>query len=235
MLEAPIEDARMRKPSGLLGQLAHHRNDDGSKLGTREIAAHLLLLAWAGSDTTASASSWVLHVLAQRPDWQERLRGELLRANDDLEAVDSSKDCPAVDWMLLEIERMYPSVLFFPRVPIEDIEIYGHRIPTGTVLYYSPYLSGRDPDIFEHPNTFRPDRWDPALGKARVSPSKLVGFGGGPRVCLGKAFARTQLKLMMHATLTRYFVEPDPTATPKVMGLPIHHPVDSRIRLVPIH
>jgi cytochrome P450 len=193
-----------------------------------------LLLAWAGYDTTASASSWVLHVLSQRPDWQERLRQELKRAGDDLEMVDSAKDCPALDWMLLEIERMYPSVIFFPRVALEDLDIAGYRIPAESVVYYSPYMSGRDPGIFKHPNAFRPERWDPALGKDRVSPSKLVGFGGGPRVCLGKSFARTQLKLMMHTTLTRYSIEPDPTAKVRVMGLPIHHPIDARITIEPL-
>lgn len=41
---------------------------------TEAIAAHLLLLFWAGYDTTAGSGGWVLHMLAAHPEWQERLR-----------------------------------------------------------------------------------------------------------------------------------------------------------------
>lgn len=227
MLEGPIEAARRNGSTGLLGQLTQHRDPDGTALSNAEIAHHLLLLAWAGYDTTASAGSWVLHVLAQRADWQERLRAELAAAGDDVSTVDTDRRFAQLEWFLLEVERMYPSTLFHPRVALEDIEIHGHRIPKDTLIFYSPYMTHRDPAIFEHPNSFDPDRWDPARGDKRPSPAKLVGFGGGARVCLGKAFAKMQLKLMILALVRDYRLDPDPNTDPKVMGLPVHHPVDS--------
>jgi cytochrome P450 len=215
--------------------LAHHREPNGSTIPTDEIAHHLLLLAWAGYDTTASAASWVLHMLAQRPDWQQRIRAEIVRAGDDFAAIESSKDYPQLDWFLLEVERMYPSALIFPRIALEDIALHGVVVPAGSVVFYCPYMSGRDPGSFEHPNAFDPERWNPERGAARPSPSKLFGFGGGPRVCLGKAFARLQLKLMVQTLLTRFRVEPDPLHRWSVMGVPVHHPVDFHIRLEPLH
>ncbi len=231
LLDAPIRAARAAPPTGLLGQLAHHRDEDGTTLTNGEIAQHLLLLAWAGYDTTASAGSWVLHVLAHRSDWQERLRAELACVGDDFANIDTDKRLPQLDWFLLEIERMYPSALFFPRVALSDVEIHGHRIPRGTLVFYCPYMSHRDPASFEHPNSFDPDRWDPARGDKRPSPSKLYGFGGGARVCLGKAFAKMQLKLMIYSLLRDYRIDPDPRTTPSVMGLPVHHPKDSHVRI----
>ena len=68
LLRPRIESARAVAPRGLLGQLAHHRDTDGRWLPVEEITQHLLLLFWAGYDTTASAGSWVLHELAQRAD-----------------------------------------------------------------------------------------------------------------------------------------------------------------------
>jgi cytochrome P450 len=129
---------------------------------------------------------------------------------------------------------MYPSALFFPRVPVQDFPFGGYVIPRGVLVFYSPYMSHRDPALWDLPNTFDPERWSPARGERRAVVGKLVGFGGGPRVCLGKPFARQQLTLMLHAILTRYRLEPDPACTPSIRSLPVHHPEGSRIRLAPL-
>lgn len=228
-----VDAARTTEPQGLVGQLAHHRDPDGTQLSSTEIAEHLLLLFWAAYDTTASATSWVLKNLAERADWQDRIRDEFAtHIGDDVGAVEGSKDLHALEWFLLENERMFPSPLFFPRVLTESTEFNGYVLPAGTAVMYSPYASHRDPASFVDPNAFRPERWDPALGALRAKPKLLVGFGGGARVCLGKAFARMQLKLLVHAFVRSHRVEPDPTCRPSVRGLPIHHPVGARIRLV---
>ena len=70
-------------------------------------------------------------------------------------------------------------------------------------------------------------------GAKRARPATLFGFGGGPRVCLGKSFAKQQLRLMTHAILTRHRLRPDPTCRPHIMGVPVHHPVGSRVRFIP--
>jgi cytochrome P450 len=232
-LRPRIEAARERPPTGLVGQLAHHREPDGSPLPADEIVGHLLLLFWAGYDTTASAASWTLHELARRVDWQERLRAEVTSVPDDA-PLDDARELPQVAAFLHEIERMYPSALFFPRITLRDVNVDGHVIPEGTPTFYSPYLSHRDPATFEAPNAFDPERWLPSRGDRRASPAKLVGFGGGPRVCHGKSFAKTQLRVMVQAVLRRHRIEPDPTCRPRVLALPVHHPLASRVRFVPL-
>jgi cytochrome P450 len=232
MLRPVVLAAREAPPAGLLGQLAHHRDAGGGPLPVDDIIGHLLLLFWAGYDTTASAGSWVLHELARRIDWQERLRRELLEVvGDDAGGIEGTRELEQVNWFLQEIERMYPSALFFPRIAVDDFGFDRYVVPRGTPVFYSPYLSHRDPATFDHPNTFDPDRWSPERGDRRAVVAKLVGFGGGPRVCLGKPFAKQQLKLMLHAILSRYRIEPDPTARPTVQTIPVHHPLASRIYL----
>jgi len=229
-----VTAARQREPRGLLGQLAHHRDEDGRELAVGEIVEHLLLLAWAGYDTTASAASWMLHVLSQRPDWQARLHDELRQSvGSDGAQLESSRDTPQLEWFLLEIERMYPSALFFPRIALSNVEVAGHVLPQGSVVFYTPYMSHRDPGSFDLPDAFDPERFSPSRGERRATPAQLFGFGGGPRVCLGKAFAKLQLKLAAHTVLSRYRIHADPTCRPSVVGLPVHHPVGSRIRLEP--
>jgi cytochrome P450 len=230
LLRPRVEAAREEPPAGLLGQLAHHRDANGRYLPVDQVVGHLLLLFWAGYDTTASAGSWVLHELARRIDWQERLRAELLDVvGDDPGGIEGKRELEQVAWFLQEIERLYPSALFFPRIATTDFRFERYLIPRGTPVFYSPYLSHRDPATFESPNTFDPERWSPARGDRRAVVGKLVGFGGGPRVCLGKPFARQQLKLMLHAILSRYRIEPDPTCRPTIQAIPVHHPNGSRI------
>lgn len=226
--------ARERDPAGLVGHLAHHRDDGGAHLPVDEIVEHIVLLAWAGYDTTASQASWIIHVLAQRPDWQTKLRAELAAIGDDASALVTGARTPQLECFLLEIERMYPSALFFPRVAAQELELLGHALPKDTLIFYSPYLTHRDPAVFEHPNAFDPERWSAARGEHKTSPAKLFGFGGGFRVCLGKSFAKLQLRLMVHALLARHHLEPDPRARPRIQGLPVHHPVGARIRVAPV-
>ncbi len=231
LLRPKVQQARQRPADGLVGQLAHYRDDDGTPLPDDEVIEHLLLLFWAGYDTTASSATWILRVLADRPDLQDRLRTELIDAvGDDVESIEASRDLPTLTYFLMEIERMYPSALFFPRVAAHDLEYEGHHIPEGTPVFYSPYMSHRDPARYTNPDVFDLDRWSPDGPGERPKGSWLVGFGGGPRVCLGKPFARLQLKLMLHALLSRYRIEPDARYPHSVMGLPVHHPVNFHIR-----
>lgn len=232
-LRPHVLKAREGAPVGLVGQLAQHRDERGGHLSVEAIVGHLVMLAWAGYDTTASAASWILHSLAERPDWQARIRAELAAASDDDAAFESGARTPHLDAFLLEVERMYPSALFFPRVTEVDVEIHGHALPKDTLVFYSPYMSHRDPATFDNPNAFDPDRWDASRGERRPSPARLFGFGGGVRVCLGKAFAKLQLRLMVRAILSRHHVAPDPTCRPRVQGLPVHHPVGERVLFTP--
>jgi cytochrome P450 len=234
LLSPHVERARRGAPVGLVGQLAHFRDEAGQPLPAVEIVEHLVMLAWAGYDTTASSASWLMWTLAQRPDWQERLRAALAPLGDDRAAFESGARVPLLEAYLLEAERMYPSALFFPRMTTDDVDVAGHTIPKDTLVFYSPYLSHRDPATFENPNAFDPERWLPARGEKKAVPARLVGFGGGVRVCLGKAFAKLQLRLMVRALLSRYRLEPDPVARPKIQGLPVHHPVGARVRFTPL-
>ncbi|MCB9730293.1 MAG: cytochrome P450 [Deltaproteobacteria bacterium] len=235
LLRPRVEAARRAEPSGLVGQLAHARDADGQPLETDAIIGQLLLLFWAGYDTTASAGAWVLHVLARRPDWQQRLRDEVRdRLGTEPVGPDDARALPQLGCFLSEIERMYPSALFFPRVTEEDVSLLGHTLPRDTPVFYSPYLSHRDPEAFDHPNAFDPDRWDSERSPKRARTALLVGFGSGPRVCLGKAFAKLQLRILVAEALRRYRLEPDPGARFTVQGLPVHHPNGSRVRFRPL-
>lgn len=228
LLEPRIEAARTEEPSGMLGMLAHHRDPDGTPVPTRRIAEHLLLLYWAGYDTTASTGSWLLCELARNAVWQERVA----REQDEVLgtsrlAMEATSKMVATGHVLKEVERHRPAGLFFPRALLEEVTVAGVTVPRGTTVFYSPYLSHRSPRHWEAPDVFDPGRWEEAPGKKPASTAALVGFGAGPRICLGKAFALLQLRVMVSTLLRRFRVEVDP-ARPELgaIGLPLHRPAN---------
>jgi retinoid hydroxylase len=229
-----IDAARVGEPRGMLGLLAHHKEPDGQPLPTRTIAEHVLLLFWAGYDTTASAGSWVMTKLAENPAWQERLCDEQRRVlgTRDFALTDQDK-LVEHGWFLKEIERMCPSVIFFPRRLVDDVVIGDTRLAKGTLVFYSPYLTHRMPDVFERPDEFDPTRWDPARGAAQAPHTALVGFGGGPRICLGKAFALLQLRVMLTTLVRRYRIEFAPGTKVRAQAIPMHRPIGSNVRFTP--
>jgi len=229
LLVPRIEEARTRPPQGMLGALAHYQAD-GAPLHSRRIAEHLLLLFWAGYDTTASTGSWMLFELARASQWQEQLREEEVRVLGSRRmSMAESESLPAHALVLKEVERLRPATLFHPRRTTAEVEVCGKPIPAGTMVFYSPYLSHRIEAIFPRPEVFDPSRWS---GQKPAPSTALVGFGGGPRICLGKAFALLQLRVMLTSLLRRYRLE---VAAPGVtVPLPTHRLKDAQVRFEPL-
>lgn len=225
-----IARARQEEPTGMIGLLAHHRDADGNFLPVDEVINHALLLFWAGYDTTASAGSWCLHLLANFPEWQDRLRKEaeeVLGDRDfDLGAVAGLEQ---LSWFLREQERHNPSIIMFTRETLDEVELAGHLLPKGISVMYSPYMTHHLRSSFDRPNVFDPGRWDPALGEKAAKAGNLIGFGGGPRLCLGRNFALMQLRVMIITVLRNYNLEPDPRYQWTRQGLPMHRPVNSKV------
>ncbi|HEX4622323.1 MAG TPA: cytochrome P450 [Myxococcaceae bacterium] len=225
-----VDRARDREPEGMLGLLAHHREPDGTPLSSQRIAEHLLLLFWAGYDTTASTGSWLLHELSGAPEWQDRLAVEhRAQLNGDQPTLEALEKLTEHGWTLKEVERLRPAVLFFQRRNVGALELLGRQLPADTMIFYSGYLTHRMEELFSDPERFQPERWDPARGKATAPATALVGFGGGPRICLGKAFAVMQLRVMLAALLRRFRIERAPQARPRVVPLPIYRMKGARL------
>lgn len=186
LLVPRVEEMRRQEPVGLAGRLAHHRNEEGQSIPAARVVEHLLLLFWAGYDTTASTGGWVLHELANHPAWQETLLEEQLAVLADAPLnLDAMNLLPRQQFFLREVERFRPVVLFFPRLVTQDVEVEGFNIPAGVLAFYSPYATHRMENLFHDAHVFDPWRWDGTRHARPAQATMLVGFGGGPRICLG--------------------------------------------------
>lgn len=184
-------------PSDLLGALIATDMEDGL------IRDQLLTMLIAGHDTSTALLSWALYLLGRHP-------AKLARATEEVDAVLGGApvevrhlpDLEYVDWVAKEALRLYPPIHVGNRSTREDMSIHGCPIRAGTRLMYSIYLSHRHPDYWKDPDSFEPERFGPD-GDKRESLS-YVPFGGGPRNCIGAAFAQIQSKVVLSHILT-YF------------------------------
>ncbi|MFC4456307.1 cytochrome P450 [Deinococcus sonorensis] len=151
----------------------------------------------AGHDTTTHTLAWCVWHLAQQPQWAQP---ETLRA------------------VIRETLRLYPPGWMGSRRLSRDLEYSGHRLPRGALALYSPYLSGRDPALWAHADTFWPERW---LEEGFTPPAwSYLPFGGGERVCLGMHLAQLMLEeallWLLEDGRTPRALHGDPTPRPGV-------------------
>jgi cytochrome P450 len=188
----------------VVSMLVAARDEDGSRLTPQQIRDQLLTLFVAGHETSANALAWAFYLLAQHPTVTARLLQELDRelhgappTAADLERL------PYLDQVVKETLRLYPPAASAVRTAREGFDWQGYRVNAGEVVFYSPYISHRIPQYFPAPDTFRPERFDPA-GSENPPPYAYIPFAAGPRSCIGAPFATMEIKTVLATTLQRY-------------------------------
>lgn len=175
---------------------------DGGGLTDREVRDEAMTILLAGHETTAVWLTWTVMALAQRPALADAVREEVRAvAGDRPVSFDDLPRLALTDRVLRESLRLTPPVWLIGRRALEDVEIGGHLIPTGTIVVLSQWVVHRDPRWHPHPERFDPDRWTADVA-ARLPRFAFFPFGGGVRRCIGEGFAWMEATLVL-ATLIR--------------------------------
>lgn len=192
----------------ILGSLLAARDADGTSLSDGQVLDHVLTLLFAGHDTTTSTVTFLVHELARSREWTARLQAERDAVCGDREpsAEELFGELPLLTRAIDETLRLYPPAWIGPRRSERDFEFEGVRVPAGLPVSYSSWVSHRLPDVFENPDHFDPDRFEPGR-RARWPRGAYVPFGMGPRVCIGKRFGYTEVHAIAAALLRRFDLE----------------------------
>lgn len=206
LLQPKIQERRKLPTNDVLGMLVRARDDQGNALSDEQLFAHTNILLVAGHETSTSLSAWLLYLLTQNKDYMKRVLDEqaLLLDGDANPTLDIIKQMKVLENALSEAERLYPPVGNGPRGVVEDFEFNGYHVPAGVRLFYSIAASHLIPSIFAEPTKFDPDRFAAPREEHKKVPYSLVGFGGGPRICIGTNFAKVEIKAMVSQILRRY-------------------------------
>ena len=110
--------------------------------------------------------------------------------------------------------RLYPPAYGLGREAIDECEVGGFRMPPKTQVFMFQWVTQRDPRFFEEPDEFHPERWTEEFSNS-LPKYAYFPFGGGPRFCIGNAFAMMEIILVL-ATIGQRFrlkLAPDQTVT----------------------
>ncbi|HTT77933.1 MAG TPA: cytochrome P450 [Candidatus Binataceae bacterium] len=189
----------------LLSLLLSARDEDtGEAMSDQQIRDEVVTLILAGHETTANALAWTWYLLSQNPEVELKLHAELAEVlGGRTPAVADLPNLRYTSKVIDESMRLYPPAWSVGRSPIADDEILGFHIPKGSTVMLSQWLTHRHPDFWEDPERFDPERFKPARADNRPRYAYFP-FGGGPRQCIGNAFALTEANLILAAVAQKY-------------------------------
>jgi cytochrome P450 len=188
---------RERRLSGadngdLLSMLLLTRDEEsGRQLDDQAVRDEAMTLFLAGHETTALATGYSWYLLAQHPEYFERLRAEGL---------------PFALQILKESMRLFPPAYAIARSAVRDTEIGGFPIRKDEIVFVSQWLLHRDARFFDDPLRFDPDRFLPER-EAQIPRFAYFPFGGGRRVCIGNHFALREGQIILNTIAQRFSME----------------------------
>jgi cytochrome P450 len=203
MLYEQIAAVRAAPPSDdVLSMLVHARYDDGTGMDDVSLRDNLRTLLFAGHDTTAIILSWALWFVHRNPAVLARLRSELDALGPDVEP-DALSRISYLNAVVDETLRIRPINPETQRRLAKPWKLGEWQLPTGVTVCVNQVLLHFDPELWDRPEAFDPERF---MGQP-PSASIYAPFGGGNRRCLGATFARYEAAIVLGTILREYEFE----------------------------
>ena len=207
-LERLIRDRKnsTRKPetTDALELLLNAKDDNGGSLTIEELKDQVLLLLFAGHETLTSSLASFCLTIAQNPEVKAKARAEQQALGSQELTLETLKQMTYLEQVLKEVLRVVPPVGGGFRQVLQTCEYGGYQIPQGWTVLYQINRTHQDPDIYKQPEQFDPDRFGEGRAEDKAKPFSHVPFGGGLRECLGKEFARLEMKIFAAKLLRDY-------------------------------
>ncbi|KAJ0978988.1 hypothetical protein J5N97_014462 [Dioscorea zingiberensis] len=186
------------------------RDDDGETLSDVNIRGLISNMFAAGSDTSSVIVEWALSEMLKNPSILKRLQSELdvVIGRERMLEESDIMNLPYLQAVCKEALRLHPSTpLSLPHFSAEPCEVNGYHIPANTRLLINVWAIGRDPDVWERPLEFYPERFLVGGKAVNIEPHgtdfELMPFGAGRRACVGKQagmiFVQYFLGVLVHA------------------------------------
>jgi cytochrome P450 len=199
-----------RSYSDLLDMLLNSRYEDtGQGMTDQQLRDELTTIYVAGHETSANALTWAFYLLAQNQHVVDLMLEEYSRVLGSRDP--SAADLPKLVYtrqVINEAMRLFPPAWIVDRCA-RDTDVFGdYEVPKGAVVLMFLYGSHRHKEFWKNPETFDPNRFEPALQKERHR-FAFSPFGGGPRLCIGQGFAMMEMQVILCQLLRKFRFEID--------------------------
>lgn len=182
------------------------------------IRDQMLTMLIAGHDTSTALLSWALYLLGRHPEVMKRARDEVDTVmGTDEPTLTKVNQLHFVEQIIKEALRLFPPIHVGNRITNVDQNLAGCPVPKGSRVMLSYYLTHRDEQHWEQAERFNPDRFDRQTNHERSSYSYLP-FGGGPRNCIGAAFAQIESRVVLARILQDFDLNLISQSVTKHMG-----------------
>jgi cytochrome P450 len=217
--------ARRRKEGGrakdVLGLLIGATESDApgapGEMSDTALRDQTITLLLSGHETTATALTWTLFLIAKHPEVEARLHREIdERLNGREPGVADLPQLEFTTCVLNESMRLYPPIWILERYAEEADEIGGYQIPKGSTVVISPYTLHRHPAFWPRPDEFDPDRF--AAAPESSAAGAFLPFGAGPHHCIGSHFAMLTMRILLAMVGQRFRLRLAPGAEPAPKG-----------------
>lgn len=200
-----IEEARKNPANDLLDMLLEARDEQtGEGMTDRQVRDEVVTIFFAGHETSAASMTWMFYLLSQHSDVEMKLRKEITEVLGS--RTPTFADLPKLTYtqkVIQETLRLYPAAYLFAREAVGDQILDGYKIPAGTMIFITPYVTHRDTRFWAGPEGFDPERFNPDQIAQRPS-HVYFPFGEGPHICIGNNFAMTEMQLILTMALQRF-------------------------------
>ena len=168
----------------------------------------------AAMPSTSSFIYMTLLTIACIPRIQRKVHQELEEfVGDRAPRLSDRENCHYIQATILEVLRnLFTSVAEAPRKALKDTTLGGYDIPAGTIIYANTWSIHHDPEFWDKPYEYKPERFLDAAGRLlpadHPTRQKFMPFNAGPRVCPGEAFAKARLFIVISSLFRKFTIRP---------------------------
>ncbi len=207
--------------SDALSILLSAKDEQGNNLGLEEVKEQTLNLLFGGHSTLTSALSSFCLLVAQHPQVLTKLQQEQDSISEPI-SLDTLEKMTYLDMVIQEVLRLIPPVGGSFRRIKEDFELNGYHLPKGWLLVYDTFGVHQNENHWQKPQDFNPDRF-----AEKTKPFTHIPFGGGMRECLGKEFAKLEIKIFTASLMKNYQWSLLPDQDLSLNLIPVPRPKDN--------
>ncbi|KAE8362814.1 cytochrome P450 [Aspergillus caelatus] len=206
VIDLPLQDAALQA-SNMVDYAVRATDNKGEKLPKTSLVWALTVATAAGFTTTSSLLSWLIYGLVTYPGMQERLLQELIDHDIDENTqmtADITDRLTFLDKFIKETQRRHnPSFQPGRTAKVDLILPGGYKIPKDSIIIPALHHIHNNPDLWDNPQKFNPDRWDTEEVKNRHK-AAYIPFAMGSRMCIGFNFALQEIKVFLPKLIYRY-------------------------------